>query len=344
MYFIFICFFISLQEREKNLNNDIPSVLNGVLYNNEYGHQNPPMVKATSSASSSSSESQNDPMTPSISQNILNLTESSENQELFPGNHGIHGINSVTKGSVNPSCQMNHISQVYQNFPRNLSSRYSVKSSSSCQSNSSSDCSCSVYDNVGSNSANYERIAQLRNGQNLKFHCHKLYPTALMGTKAQALCLANPKYLKECFEMKEVPCTDKQISSDFEKSLIGAVSSNRIPLPSNLQHLSARTIAGLYAVGLYHDFLPTDVANCDPNSLAFTSGVKHPSHLFDSPHDSVFEVYHPFDVIRRRSAASVYSANDVIFDPASAFFSVPPSFIGMRPLRYDISLNCIFFL
>lgn len=307
--------------------------MNGVLYNNDYGRQNSSVIKAASSSSSSSSESQSDPLTPNVSQNILNISEASENQEIFSGNHVIQGINSASKGSMNHPCQMNHISQVYQNFPRNLSSRYSMKSSSSCQSNTNSDCTCSGYDNVGSNNVNYERIAQIRNGQNLKYHCQKLYPAALMGTKAQTLCLTNPKYIKECFDLKDVPCTDKQISSDFEKSLMGAVTSNRIPLSSNLQHLSARTIAGLYAVGLYHDLLPTDVAGCDSNSLAFTSNMKYPSHLFDSPHDSLFEVYHPFDIIRRRGAASVYGTNDVIFDPTSAFFSVPPSFIGMRPLR-----------
>lgn len=303
--------------------------MNNVLYNNIYRHQNS-SLKATSSSSSSSSESQCDPLTPNISQNILNFSEPSDSQDLFQ-NHGIQGINSNPKGSITNPTQMN-ISQVYQNFPRNLSARYSLKSSSSCQSNSTNDCSCTIFENSGNN-LNYERIAQIRNGQNLKYHCQKLHPTAVMGAKAQALCLTNPKYVKDCFEVKELPCTDKQVSSEFEKSLVGAVTSNRIPLSSNLQHLSARTIAGLYAVGLYHDLLPSDVSGCDPNSLAFTSNMKYPSHLFDSPHDSLFEVYHPFDIIRRRNAASVYGTNDVIFDPTSAFFSVPPSFIGMRPLR-----------
>lgn len=305
-------------------------MLNGVLYN-EYGHQNSTTVKPTSSSSSSSSESQSEALTLNIGQNILNIAGVSEGQDLFPAsNQAVQGMNSSSKSSH--SSQMNYISQVYQNFPRNLSTRYSMqKSSISCQSNSAHDCSCSVYENVGNSNANYEHIASLRNGQNFKFHCQKIHPSI---GNSNAFCVKHPKFIKHCFRGKDLSCADKQqISSDFEKSLLGASNSNRIPLSPELQHLSARTIAGLYAVGLYHDLLPPDVTSCDPSPLTFSSGVKYPSHLLGSPHDSVFEVYHPFDLIHRRNTASVYGANDVIFDPTSAFFSVPPSFIGMRPLR-----------
>ncbi|CAL1291146.1 unnamed protein product [Larinioides sclopetarius] len=335
------------QEREKSVNGDAQMMmLNESHYNKDAGNQNSRAFRPISSSSSSSSESQGDVMTSTLSQNLLNIANLSEGHESFSASsHCNTGINSCSSmkssvSQINRNGHSNQVSQAYQNFPRNLSSRYHnlQKTIMSSQTASDNDCICPLYDNIAANSCSFESSSSVRNGHNLnKLPCQRSHQTQ-PNTTPGFCCMKQPELLKNYIRGNNFSCLEKNsVLSEYEKSLLGTINSNRLPIsPEVLQHLSARTIAGLYAFGLYHDMLHADLNNCDGGSLSLSPGMKYPSHLFSSSpiSDSVFEVYHPYEFVHRRGASSVYGANDVFFDPASsAFFSVPPTFIGMRPLR-----------
>ncbi|XP_015919324.1 meiosis-specific coiled-coil domain-containing protein MEIOC [Parasteatoda tepidariorum] len=333
------------QDREKLVNGEVQMMLlNENHFNKDNGHPNNRTYKPISSASSSSSDSQTDIMTSTLSQNILNMANISEAHDSFSAAscHGIHGINSSPslKGSVssiNRNGTLNQISPAYQNFPRNLSSRYQTaqKAISSSQISTENDCLCPMFDNSANTTCNFDNISSVRSGHNLnKIQCQRSHQASNSGF----CCLKQPEFLKHYVRGNDISCLDKNLSSsDIDKPLLGAINSNRLPIsPEILQHLSARTLAGLYAFGLYHDMLHADLSNCDGGPLTLPSGMKYPSHVFGSSpiSESLFEVYHPYDFIHRRGPSSVYGTNDMFFDPtSSAFFSVPPTFIGMRPLR-----------
>ncbi|XP_055928830.1 uncharacterized protein LOC129959939 [Argiope bruennichi] len=330
------------QERENSVNGDAQMILsNESQYDKDAGNQNNRGFRPVSSSSSSSSESQGDVMTSTLSQNILNIANISEGHESFPASsHCNSGINSCSamKSSVlqiNRNGHSNQVSQAYQNFPRNLSSRYHnlQKTITTSQTVSDNDCICPLYDNAA-NSYSFEGSSSVRNGHTLnKLPCQRSHQTQTNANPGFC-CMKQPELLKHYIRGNNFSCLEKNsVLSEYEKSVLGTINSNRLPIsPEVLQHLSARTIAGLYAFGLYHDMLHAD---CDGGSVSLSPGMKYPSHLFNSPiSDSVFEVYHPYEFVHRRGASSVYGANDVFFDPASSsFFSVPPTFIGMRPLR-----------
>ncbi|GIY33001.1 meiosis-specific coiled-coil domain-containing protein MEIOC [Caerostris extrusa] len=264
-------------------------MLNENNYNKDNGHPNNRTFRPISSSSSSSSESQGDIMTSALSQNLINIANISESQESFSASSNCNaGINSCSslKNSVPQVNRNGHpipVSQAYQNFPRNLSSRYHTlqKTATSPQTASDNECVCPVYENVAPNNCNFDNSSSMRNGHSLnKMQCprsHQMPPNS-SGKKTPVL-------------------------SEYEKSLISTINSNRLPVsPEILQHLSARTLAGLYAFGLYHDMLHADINNCEGNSLPLSPGMKYPSHLLNSSPipDSVFEVYHPYDFIHRR--------------------------------------------
>ncbi|GFS32222.1 meiosis-specific coiled-coil domain-containing protein MEIOC [Trichonephila inaurata madagascariensis] len=333
------------QEREKAINGDVQMMLlNDSQYNKDIVPQNGPRTfRPISSSSSSSSESPGDVMTSTLSQNILNIANISEGQDSFSASQCNPGINSCPsmKSSVpqiNRNGHSNQVSQAYQNFPRNLSSRYHTlqKTILPSQTSPENDCVCPLYENITPNPCNFDG-SSIRNGPGLnKLQCQR--PHQIPPNTPGFCCMKQPELLKNYIRGNNFSCPEKNsVMPEYDKSMIGAVNSNRLPIsPEVLQHLSARTIAGLYAFGLYHDMMHADVNNCDGGPLPLSPGMKYPPHLFGSSpiSDSVFEVYHPYDFVHRRGPPSVYGGNDVFFDPASsAFFSVPPTFIGMRPLR-----------
>lgn len=301
-------------------------------------------VRPISSLSSSSTESPGDMVPSTLNQNILNFTNISEVQDCLSSDspHTMSGINpcptmkSSSMPQVNRNAHLNQVSQAYQNFPRNLSSRYNSfpKNVMPSQTASDTDYACPLNENMAANSYNFESVPYIKSPHAIdKLQFQRSQQTH---PNAPGFCYLkqNPELLKNCIRGNNIPCLEKNsFSPEHEKP----ANSNRFPVsPEVLQHLSARTIAELYAFGLCHDMLHADVNNCEGGPISLPPGMKYPSHIFSSSPitDSVFEVYHPYDLIHRRGPSSVYGANDVFFGPASsAFFSVPPTVIGMRPLR-----------
>lgn len=286
----------------------------------------PRKIRPYSSLSSSSTESPGDMMSSAFNTHMLNIPNISEGQECFPQDFSHGPAMKVPPSKINPNAPMNPVAHAYQNFPRNLSSRnyYFPKTMNvPPQAESEANYVRQSSDNMAAHFSNFENAKNAHNFDKLQF---QQSPQTAGMAKAQGFCYMKqpPDNFKSYSNRAHnMACLDKTpYLQEHEKSLRAA---GKYPIPNEvLQSLSNRTIAGLYAFGLYRDMMHADAEGAGPK-------MKYP-HVFNSPPDSVFELCHPY--VHRRGHPSMYGAKEAFFGQTSpAFFPVPPTFIGMRTLR-----------
>ncbi|KAG8192024.1 hypothetical protein JTE90_001749 [Oedothorax gibbosus] len=309
------------QEREQSCAEDPQSMfVNDSLFDREASF--PRKIRPFSSLSSSSTDSHGDMMASAFNAHMLNIPNISETQECFPTDFPHGPTMKVPQSKINPNAPPNPVAHAYQNFPRNLSTRYNsfpkTMMAPPQQVSSENDYfRPTPSDNMAAHFSSNNSFEHAKNAHNFD----KMQFQQSQQSKSPGFCYIKQQpdnFKNYTNRAHNMACLDKTpFLHEHEKTLRAA---NKFPVPNEvLQNLSNRTMAGLYAFGLYRDMLHAGDA-------AEAAKMKYPPHhVFNSAPDSVFELCHPY--VHRRGHPSVFGQT------SPAFFSVPPTFIGMRTLR-----------
>lgn len=256
----------------------------------------------------------------------------------------------------------------YQNFPRNLSSRYQAnqKSFPTNRNLTEEDLTSNHFQtNISTNNNNsgganqLTRVSSLGNmasfnkhsSQNRSVqsqphsHISRNYHSVRNSGSSPIVSLSSDltrnissQALENCAIERMSSTTNNQVPQITTLNQTTTTTFNHQP-SDFIEHLTAHPMASTFPLHLSPELISPDLNGfaTTNNTHPYSPGMKY-SAQFPSPPlpDSAFEMYHPLEAyLHRRSTPAFYGHGEVFFDqiPPTAFFAMPPPFFGLRPLR-----------